>query len=97
MQNWNKKGMTFILYSNFDEFIPREEPPRSELPAPDAARRARTRRGYELIVTNLLGEAFVRYRIGDFIKITSIGDSETGSRRRSDCWRTAIIITPSPR
>jgi len=85
MQNWNKKGMTFIPYSNFYEFIPEEEMEklrRDPNHQPKTLLLDELEQGheYELVVTNLLGGAFVRYRIGDIIKIISMGDPETGSR-----------------
>jgi hypothetical protein len=85
MQNWNKKGMTFVPYSNFYEFIPEPEMEKSRQ---DPAYQPKTLlldeleagHEYELVITNLQGGAFVRYRIGDIIKITSLGDPETGVR-----------------
>ena len=34
---------------------------------------------YEIVITNFHGGSLIRYRIGDLIKVISIGDEETGS------------------
>lgn len=83
MQAWNKKGMTFIPFSNFYEFIPENE---LEKHRHDPAYQPQTilmdevkpGEEYELVITNLLGGAFLRYRVGDVIKITALEDEETG-------------------
>jgi hypothetical protein len=82
-QAWNAKGLTFWPDVNFLEFIPEEEHLRSR---EDPSYQPRTvlldeleaGETYELVVTNLLGGAFVRYRIGDLIRIVSLRDDETG-------------------
>jgi hypothetical protein len=85
LQNWNKKGMTFNPYSNFYEFIPETEMERNRRdpkyqPKTVLLDELEPDHEYELVVTNLQGGGFVRYRIGDIIKITSLGDEETGVR-----------------
>ena len=84
MQNWNKAGMTFVPYTNFYEFIPEEELLK------EAADRRQPRtvlldevqegKVYELVITNLHGGVFLRYRIGDLIKIVSLKDTRTNTR-----------------
>jgi hypothetical protein len=82
MQNWNKAGMTFVPYSNFYEFLPEEEWARSRQPyyQPRTVLLEEVKEGqlYELIITNFHGGAFVRYRIGDIIKIVSLQDDKMG-------------------
>jgi phenylacetate-coenzyme A ligase PaaK-like adenylate-forming protein len=84
MQSWNKKGMTLIPYSNFYEFIPEEEYLRSQrdnnfIPGTVMADELEAGKIYEIVITNFHGGSFIRYRIGDLIKVISIGDEETNS------------------
>jgi phenylacetate-coenzyme A ligase PaaK-like adenylate-forming protein len=82
MQNWNKKAMTLVPYSNFYEFIPEEEYLKSQRdknykPNTVLADELEADNIYEIIITNLHGGSLIRYRIGDLIKVISIGDEET--------------------
>ena len=84
MQSWNKKGMTLVPYSNFYEFIPEEEFQKSKRdsnykPTTVLTDELEVDRIYEIVITNFHGGSLVRYRIGDLIKVTSIGDEETNS------------------
>lgn len=84
MQSWNKKGMTLVPYSNFYEFIPEEERLKNEKdehykPATVLIDELEAGKMYEIVVTNFHGGPLLRYRIGDLIKVISIGDNETGS------------------
>ena len=84
MQNWNKKGMTLVPYSNFYEFIPEEEILKSKRdeyykPSTVLTDELEVDKIYEIVITNFHGGSLVRYRIGDLIRIISIGDEETGS------------------
>ena len=84
MQNWNKRGMTLVPYSNFYEFIPEEEFLKSQRninyrPATVLTDELEVDKIYEIVITNFHGGALARYRIGDLIKVISIGDEETGS------------------
>jgi hypothetical protein len=84
MQNWNKRGMTLVPYSNFYEFIPEEEFLKSQRdgnyrPATVLTDELEVGKIYEIVITNFHGGALARYRIGDLIKVLSIGDEETGS------------------
>ncbi len=77
MQTWDYQDMTFIPFLNLLEFIPENESRRSRM---DAGYRPKTLlldevqagQNYEIVITNFRGGAFVRYRIGDLIKITSL-------------------------
>ena len=83
MQTWDYQTMTFLPGLNFLEFLPESE--RFKL-AMDPSHRPRTvlldevRPGanYELIITNLLGGPFVRYRIGDVVSIASLRNERLG-------------------
>jgi hypothetical protein len=83
IQGWNVKGMTFFPDVNFLEFIPEEKHLSSRDDAtyqPDTVLLSEVEAGkkYELVMTNFMGGAFVRYRIGDLIEIISLGDEELG-------------------
>ncbi len=76
LQTWDHEGLTFYPTYNFFEFIPEEESLRSRA---DSLYQPRTLLldevkpggNYELVITNFHGGAFVRYRLGDTIKITA--------------------------
>jgi len=80
---WNKKAMTFMPLSSFREFIPEAEWLRS-LKDPDYQPRTvlmdelETDQRYEVVLTHFYGMPFLRYRIGDLIKIVALEDEETG-------------------
>jgi phenylacetate-coenzyme A ligase PaaK-like adenylate-forming protein len=83
MQGWNKKGMTFVPYNNFYEFVPEEEwlksrDDHSYQPSTVLLDEVEEGKTYEIVITNFNGGAFVRYRIGDLIKIEALKDEETG-------------------
>ncbi len=78
VQTWSHKAMTFLPDCNFIEFLPEkdfyrnaEDP--SYIPQPKTLAEA-TPGIYELVVTNLHGNAFVRYRTGDFVQIVALRD-----------------------
>ncbi len=83
VQNWTRRGMTFIPHSNFFEFIPEAEwlksrydvfyEPRTVL-LPDVKPGER----YELVITSFYGMPFVRYRLGHLVRITALEDEEAG-------------------
>lgn len=84
MQAWDKTTMTFVPYSNMYEFIPEEEFMRSRSnpdyrPATLMMNEVQAGRTYELVVTNLNGGPFLRYRIGDLVSITALRNSSTGT------------------
>ena len=77
METWDYEGMTFAPHLNLLEFIPEDERLKEK---DDPAYQPRTllldevKAGeiYEIVVTNFHGGAFMRYRLGDLIKITSL-------------------------
>jgi hypothetical protein len=81
MQGWNKKGMTFLPYRNFYEFIPEAECEKSRVdknyqPSTVLLNELEEGKIYELVITNFHGGPFIRYRMGDMIKIISLKDEE---------------------
>lgn len=80
MQSWNFKGMTFFPDAAFYEFIPLEEHQKNaEDPTypPQTKTYAELEPGiYEIVFTNFHGGIFLRYRIGDFFEVISMGDEE---------------------
>lgn len=82
-QNWNRKGMTFLPLSNFYEFIPEAEWLKSRKdneyqPSTVLLNEVKEGERYELVISTFYGMPFLRYRLGDLIKIISLGDEETG-------------------
>jgi hypothetical protein len=78
VQTWDHKAMTFLPDCNFLEFIPEEDFYRNAedpgfLPSTRTLNEV-TPGIYELVVTNFHGNAFIRYRTGDFIEIISLRD-----------------------
>lgn len=84
-QAWNKKGMTFFPATGFWEFIPEAEwlknredgtyqPPTVLLDEVKPGQR------YEIVVTSFHGMPFLRYRLGDLIRIVALEDEEAGIR-----------------
>jgi len=83
IQAWNKKGMTFLPSSSFLEFIPESEWLKSReskdyQPSTVLLKDVKEGKRYEVVITGLYGTPFLRYRIGDLIKIVALQDSETG-------------------
>ena len=83
LQTWDFTTMTFVPHFNFFEFIPEEELWKaSQIPGyhPQTLLLDQVRPGekYELVITNLLGGPFVRYRLGDLIQITSLRNDALG-------------------
>ncbi len=82
-QSWNKKAMTFVPYSVFLEFIPEEEWLKSReepdyCPSTVLLSEVEAGRCYELVFTSFYGMPFLRYRVGDLIKIVSLKDTSAG-------------------
>jgi len=83
-QAWDYTSMTLVPYLNFYEFLPDDEGGRER---DDPSYRPRTvlidgleaGRNYELVVTNLLGGPVVRFRTGDIVRVTSMGNANIGS------------------
>ena len=82
IQAWNHQGMTFLSDCNFLEFISEEDFYRSRMePEYQPKTLLLDELGhevYELVVTNLHGGVFTRYRTGDLIRIVASRDSELG-------------------
>ena len=82
MQGWNKKDMTMVPYSNFYEFIPEEEWLKGKenpeyQPSTVLLDEVKPGRTYEIVATNFHGGAFLRYRLGDLVKFTTMADNQT--------------------
>jgi len=76
-QTWDYEGMTFIPNLDFFEFIPEKEWFKWQLDhfyQPKTVLLDEVKAGeiYEIVITNFHGGAFVRYRIGDMVRITSL-------------------------
>jgi len=82
-QSWNFKGMTFFPDNSFLEFIPLEEVDKNKADPsyhPKTVLMNELKEGiYELVITNFMGGALIRYRLFDMFKVISIGDEEIGS------------------
>jgi hypothetical protein len=83
MQSWTKKWMTFLADSVFLEFIPESEWLKSkedEKYQPSTVLLNEVEEGgiYEIVITNFYGMPFLRYRLGDLIKIVALRDDEAG-------------------
>jgi hypothetical protein len=82
-QTWDYGGMTFIPHINFFEFIPEEESLRSQADSdyePETVLLDEVKAGenYEVVITSFHGMPFVRYRLGDMIRITSLRNEKLG-------------------
>jgi hypothetical protein len=81
VQNWSRKGMTFIPHSNFFEFIPETEwlKSRSDVfyePRTVLLSEVKPGERYEIVITSFHGMPFIRYRLGHLIRITALADEE---------------------
>ncbi|MCZ6788822.1 MAG: GH3 auxin-responsive promoter family protein [Chloroflexi bacterium] len=76
-QTWDRQGMTFNPNLNFLEFIPEQEHYRAGAipgyrPSTLLLDEISPGENYELVITSLLGGCFVRYRLGDLVKVTAL-------------------------
>lgn len=83
VQAWDYEGMTFIPNLNFFEFIPEREWFKCQLdssykPNTVLLDEVKANENYEIVITSLHGGAFIRYRIGDMIRITSLRNEKLG-------------------
>lgn len=83
MQTWDYQAMTFLPHFNFLEFIPEEELRRTEVfpgsqPRTVLLDEVEAGRNYEVVISSLMGGAFVRYRLGDIITIASRNNPSLG-------------------
>ncbi len=77
LQTWDYEGMTFYPSLNFFEFIPEEDCLRAKI---DSSFQPKTLlldeveagKNYQLVITNFHGGPFVRYVVGDMVKITAL-------------------------
>jgi phenylacetate-coenzyme A ligase PaaK-like adenylate-forming protein len=81
VQSWTRQGMTFIPNANFYEFIPEEEWDKSRsdifyVPRTVLLPDVRANERYELMITNIYGMPFIRYRSGHLIRITELEDTK---------------------
>jgi len=81
MQTWDYNSMTFVPYFGFLEFIPEAEYLRSKedpsyQPSTVLLDEVQPGQNYEIVCTNFHGGPFVRYRIGDIVRITSLRNEE---------------------
>jgi hypothetical protein len=81
VQNWTRRGMTFIPHSNFFEFIPETDWLKSREDVfyePNTVLLSEVQPGqrYELVITGFYGMPFIRYRLGHLIRITALEDEE---------------------
>jgi hypothetical protein len=80
---WNKKNMVFIPLCCFLELAPEEEWLKSRenkdyQPDTVLLNEVELGRCYEVIITSFYGMPFLRYRIGDLIKVVALEDEESG-------------------
>ena len=83
MQAWNKKWMTFLPDMVFLEFIPYEEHLRRQddrdyQPSTVLLDEVKEGQLYEVVITQFYGMPFLRYPMGDLIKVVAIRDEEAG-------------------
>jgi hypothetical protein len=76
-QTWDYTTMTFLPNFNFLEFIPEQESIKlnndpSYKPVTLLLNEVSPNQNYELLITNFLGGAMIRYRVGDMIRIVSM-------------------------
>jgi len=83
MQSWAKKAMSFVPYCSFLEFIPEDEWLKNRADGsyqPKTVLLDEVEKGkvYEIVATNFHGMPFLRYRLGDLVKIVDLKDEEAG-------------------
>ncbi len=76
MQAWNKRHLTLIADSAFYEFLPHEGDTSRETPL--LIDQLEEGRLYELVISHFHGMPLLRYRLGDVIRVVSLGDEEAG-------------------
>ena len=83
LQSWARKGLTFLPYAGFLEFIPEAERAkcaRGGCPATVLLDEVEPGQEYELVFTNFYGMPLLRYRVGHLLKVISMSDDEAGIR-----------------
>ncbi len=76
-QAWDYEGMTLFPDANYWEFIPEDEylktrGDESYQPRTVLLNELEPGKRYELVITNFKGGAFVRYRVGDMVRVLSM-------------------------
>jgi len=82
-ETWSKNGLVFFPDVGFYEFIPKSEMEAnidnpSYIPNTYLMDEVVAGNEYELVISNLKGGAFVRYRVGDLFKCISLSNDEDG-------------------
>lgn len=82
-QAWNRKGLYFLPDACFFEFIPEDEWNRSRsdesyVPQTVLIDEVAVGERYEVVITNFYGGPFLRYRLYDLVRFTSLRDEEVG-------------------
>jgi phenylacetate-coenzyme A ligase PaaK-like adenylate-forming protein len=82
-QAWDYGGLTFIPNLNLLEFIPEDEHLKwrldnSYIPKTVLIDEVEVDKSYEIVITNFHGGAMVRYRVGDMLRITALGNDKLG-------------------
>lgn len=83
LQNWDGGAMTLIPDISFLEFIPTGEREKFEVdpsyrPTTLLLDEVQAGEVYEVVVTNFAGGAYTRYRTGDLLQVTGLGDDDLG-------------------
>jgi hypothetical protein len=83
MQSWTKRWMTFLADSIFLELIPESEwlknkEDKKYQPSTILLNEVEEGGIYEIVITNFYGMPFLRYRLGDLIKIVALRDDKVG-------------------
>jgi phenylacetate-coenzyme A ligase PaaK-like adenylate-forming protein len=83
LQTWDYEAMTFVPDLNFLEFIPEDEHLRSRQdpdyePSTLLLDELEPGQVYEIVITNFDGGVFVRYRVGDMIRIVASRNEKLG-------------------
>jgi len=83
MQTWDYETMTFIPTLNFLEFIPEKEyfkwrSDHGYQPKTVLLNEVKAGENYEIVITNFHGGVFVRYRVGDMVRIASLKNKILG-------------------
>jgi hypothetical protein len=82
-QTWDYEGMTFLPNINLFEFIPEEENLKWQMdhsykPKTCLMNEVQAGENYEILITSFHGGAFMRYKIGDMVKIQSLHNDSLG-------------------
>jgi hypothetical protein len=81
LQTWDHKDMAFVPHINLLEFIPEQEyfkweADRGYQPDTLLLNEVKAGENYVVVITNFMGGSFVRYVVGDMVRITSLRNEE---------------------